>query len=273
MKGKIVENNTLQDIPAARKVFILNYIKENGSASIKDLSVLQNVSEATVRRDLDAMSAEGILERTRGGAILPQEKSTSFERVYHEKSKLMTLEKKAIGKFAASHIRDGDTVFLDSGTTSLQIGMNLADKKKITVITYDLFIANSIVLNATSTLLVTGGIRKTDFGVLTGPLVLNFIRDIRLNKAFLTADSVDISFGVSNASFDEADIKKELIRSSRYVYLVADHSKFGKVAMTHVCSLHEIDEIVTDSGLSVDMQKELSAENISFTLVSPDLED
>lgn len=268
-----MENHTLQDIPAARKVFILNYIKENGSASIKDLSILQNVSEATIRRDLDAMSIEGILERTRGGAILPHEKSTSFERVYHEKSKLMTLEKKAIGRFAASHVLDGDTIFLDSGTTSFQIGMNLADKRKITVITYDLFIANSIILDASSTLLVTGGVRKTDFGVLTGSLVLNFIRELRLNKAFLTADSVDISFGVSNASFDEVDIKKELIRSSRYVYLAADHSKFGKAAMTHVCSLHDIDEIITDDGLSVDMQKELSTDNIAFTLVSPETED
>ena len=94
-----MENNTLQDIPAARKVFILNYIKENGSASIKDLSILQNVSEATIRRDLDAMSIEGILERTRGGAILPYEKSTSFERVYHEKSKLLQRRKPVLYQF------------------------------------------------------------------------------------------------------------------------------------------------------------------------------
>ncbi|MDE7038927.1 MAG: DeoR/GlpR transcriptional regulator, partial [Lachnospiraceae bacterium] len=153
------------------------------------------------------------------------------------------------------------------------IRLTLPHQRHPPVLPPDPPLPTSIILDASSTLLVTGGVRKTDFGVLTGSLVLNFIRELRLNKAFLTADSVDISFGVSNASFDEVDIKKELIRSSRYVYLAADHSKFGKAAMTHVCSLHDIDEIITDDGLSVDMQKELSADNIAFTLVSPETED
>lgn len=262
-------NENLQDIPAARKVFILNYIKTHGSASIKDLSVIQNVSEATIRRDLDEMSLEGKVERTRGGAILPIEKSTSFEHVYQEKAQLMITEKKAIGKYAAGHIQDGDTIFLDSGTTSLQVGMNLAKKKDLTVFTYDLFIANSIILDSTSTLIVTGGIRRNDFGVLTGPMVQNFIRDIRVSKAFLTADSVDTDFGVSNASFHEVDIKKQLIHSGRYVYLLADHSKFGKTAMAHVCSLHDINEIIVDDGLSPAIQTKLTQAGVSFTLVPP----
>lgn len=262
-----MENENLQDIPAARKVFILNYIQEQGSASIKELSILQNVSEATIRRDLDELSQEGKLERTRGGAILHTEQSTSFEHAYNEKAKLMLEEKKAIGKFAASYIEDGDTIFLDSGTTSLQVGLNLADKKNITIITYDLFIATSIVLDESSTLIVTGGIRRNDFGVLTGPMVQQFLRDIRVNKVFLSADSVDIDFGISNAGFHEIDAKKQSIRSGRYIYLIADHSKFGKVAMTRVCPLRDVDEVIVDDGLPIDVQTELAKENILFTLV------
>ena len=262
-----MENENLQDIPAARRVFILNYIQTHGSASIKELSILQNVSEATIRRDLDEMSQEGKLERTRGGAILLTEKSTSYEHAYNEKAKLMIDEKKAIGKFAASYIEDGDTIFLDSGTTSLQVGLNLADKKNLTIITYDLFIATSVILDDSSTLIVTGGIRRNDFGVLTGPMVQDFLRDIRVNKVFLTADSVDINFGISNAGFHEIDAKKQSIRAGRYIYLIVDHSKFGKVAMTRVCTLRDVDEIIVDDNLPLDTQAALSKENILFTLV------
>ena len=262
-----MENENLQDIPAARKVFILNYIQTHGSASIKELAILQNVSEATIRRDLYEMSLEGKIERTRGGAILQTEQSTSFEHAYNEKAKLMIDEKKAIGKFAASYIENGDTVFLDSGTTSLQIALNLADKKNITVITYDLFIATSIILDESSTLIVTGGIRRNDFGVLTGPMVEQFLRDIRVNKVFLSADSVDLDFGVSNAGFHEIDAKKQSIRSGRYIYLIVDHSKFGKVAMTRVCTLRDVYEIIVDDGLSVEMQDALSKASVPFKLV------
>lgn len=262
-----MENENLQDIPAARKVFILNYIQAHGSASIKELALLQNVSEATIRRDLDEMSLEGKLERTRGGAILLAEQSTSFEHAYNEKAKLMIDEKKAIGKFAASYIEDGDTVFLDSGTTALQVALHMADKKNITVITYDLFVATSIILDESSTLIVTGGIRRNDFGVLTGPMVQEFLRDIRVNKVFLTADSVDMEFGVSNAGFHEIDAKKQSIRSGRYIYLIVDHSKFGKVAMTRVCPLQDIDEVIVDDGLSSDMQNALTKSNVTFQLV------
>lgn len=262
-----MDNENLQDIPAARKVFILNYIQTHGSASIKELSNLQNVSEATIRRDLDEMSLEGKIDRTRGGAILHTEQSTSFEHAYNEKAKLMIDEKKAIGKFAASYIEDGDTIFLDSGTTSLQVALNISDKKNITVITYDLFIATSVILDDSSTLIVTGGIRRNDFGVLTGPMVQEFLSDIRVNKVFLTADSVDINFGISNASFHEIDAKKQSIRSGRYIYLIVDHSKFGKVAMARVCHLRDVDDIIVDNGLSPDIQHALTRENIPFTMV------
>lgn len=263
-----MDNEIQQDIPAARRTIIYDYICENGSASIKDLALLLTVSEATVRRDLDEMSMEGIIERTRGGAILPAEKSTSFERAYHEKTRLMIEEKKAIGKFASSYVEDGDTIFLDSGTTSLQLGFNLAEKKNITVITYDLFIANSITLDPSSSLIVTGGIRRNEFGVLTGPMVQNFLRDVRVSKVFMTADAIDIEWGISNAGFQEVDIKKQSLISGRYVYLLADHSKFGKVAMAQVCSLHDITEIIVDDGLPVSLQEDLTRNGIPYQLIS-----
>ena len=255
------------DLPANRKAQVLRYIENSGSATIRELSALLKVSEATIRRDLDELNSENRVERIHGGALISKTSRTSFECAYQDKAKIMTDEKKRIGFQAASYVEDGETVLLDSGTTSLQIAMNLSSKKNITVITYDLYIANAAVLDASSTLIVTGGMRRPDFGVLTGSMVQDFIREIRVDKAFLGADAVDVKFGVSNATFHEVDLKKALIHAAQKVYLVADHSKFGNLALMHVCGLNEIDLIVTDRNLPQEMQAALKSANYNCVLV------
>ena len=255
------------DLPATRKAAISRYINSKGSATIRELANLLNVSDATIRRDLDALSCDNIVERIHGGAQASRASRTSFESAYGDKSNYMVEEKKRIGFRAAAYIEDGDTILLDSGTTSLQIALNLSEKKNITVITYDLHIANSIVIDPTSTLVVTGGIRRPGFGVLTGSMVQDFIQGIRVDKTFLSADAVDIDFGVSNATLHEADLKKALIHSGQKVYLVADHSKFGNLALVHVCGLSDVDLIITDTGLPEKIQNLLDSKSSHYVLV------
>ncbi len=255
------------DLPATRKANIIRYVNSMGSATIRELAELLNVSDATIRRDLDTLSCDNVIERIHGGAQALRVSRTSYECAYGDKSNYMVEEKKRIGFRAASYVEDGDTILLDSGTTSLQIALNLSEKKNITVITYDLHIANSIVMDPSSTLVVTGGIRRSGFGVLTGSMVQDFIRGIRVDKTFLSADAVDTDFGVSNATLHEADLKKALIRSGQKVYLVADHSKFGNLALVHVCSLSDVDLILTDSGLPVKFQSQLDSRNRRYVLV------
>lgn len=196
------------DLPAARRSSIIRYVNSAGSATIKQLSNMLKVSEATIRRDLDELSNENMILRIHGGAQSLQERCTSFESAYRDKATYMVDEKTRIGFHAASYISDGDTILLDSGTTTLQLGMNLSEKKNITVITNDLHIASTIELDPSSTLIVTGGIRRSGFGVLTGAVVQEFFQGIRVDKSFLSADAVDIEFGISNATFHEVDQKK-----------------------------------------------------------------
>lgn len=253
-------------LPASRKENILRYVNSTGGATIRELSILIDVSEATIRRDLDELSRDNMLVRTHGGARPLKSHQISYAGVYNQKSEFMVAEKKRIGLAAASYVNDGDTIILDSGTTTFQIALNLETKKHITVITNDLHIANAIVLDPTSSVFVTGGLRKGEFSVLTGSITKNYFRQIRVDKTFLSTDAIDIHFGLANAIIDEADLKKQMIDSAAELFVVADHSKFGKLALAKVCDLNDIDVLITDSGLSPVYESFLTKQHQKYVL-------
>lgn len=250
-------NEKYMAIPAGRQKQVLDYINKNGSAQIKELAEVFGVSEATIRRDLDDMDAAGHIQRTHGGALMNQQ-STSFERIHSEKMKLMLNQKRRIAKMASGLVEDGDTILLDSGSTSFFVAQNLSDYKNLTVITYDLYIANSVMLHSSSILAVTGGVRRSGYNVLVGSDVEEYIRKTSVNKVFLGADAIDISFGVSNANLMEASIKRLMLEVGKKVILVADHSKLGRTALAKVCDLDQLDTMIIDNDISENMLTELN---------------
>ncbi|MGI6123440.1 MAG: DeoR/GlpR family DNA-binding transcription regulator [Acetivibrionales bacterium] len=234
------------DFPAGRQQRILLYAQENGNVQIKELTQYLGVSEATVRRDLDELDAQGLLERTHGGAVY-KGNTTSFERQQQEKMNIMFDEKRRIAKKAASFIRPGETILLDSGSTAYYLASNLGDIPDLTIVTYDLFIASSITLHPTSTMVVTGGMRRKGFNnVLLGSMVEDYIRNIHVDKVFLGADAIDYDYGISNANMLEASIKKLLVKAGNIVFLIADHSKLNRKALAKVCDFSEIDALIID---------------------------
>ncbi|MBA1335951.1 MAG: hypothetical protein HPY66_1770 [Firmicutes bacterium] len=260
---KSAKNST---IPAERQKQIVEYIEKNGSAQIKALARYQNVSEATIRRDLDDLAASGIIERTHGGAIVI-DRSTSFEHKHNEKMKLMLKEKSSIAKAACTLIRDGDTVFLDSGTTTYFIAQNLGNFKNLTVITHDLQIGNTAILHPTSTLIVTGGIRREEFSVLVGSVTESFIKELKVNKVFLGADAIDVENGIFNANFLEVGIKRLLLTIGKHIILVTDTSKFSRSALAKVCDIDSVETIITDNNLSVEIKDKIEKKGVKLILV------
>jgi len=237
-------------IPASRQQKIMEYVKEHGSAQIKDLAEYLEVSVATVRRDLDELDTQGLLVRTHGGAMSKNDNTSSFERQHLERLMIMREEKRRIAKLAASFVRDGETILLDSGTTNYYLASELSEIPNLTVITYDLFIASNLVLHPTSTLIVTGGIRRQGFNnVLWGSMVEDYIRNVRVDKAFLGADAVDLDFGISNTNVLEANIKKILVQAGKKVILIVDHSKLDRLALVKVCELNAVDEMIIDKKI------------------------
>ena len=150
----------------ARQQKLLEYINENGSAQIRDFSGTHGVSEATIRRDFDELTRLGLIERVHGGAV--RINGTSFERAHSEKMNLMMSEKMRIAEYAASIVENGDSIFLDSGTTTYFIARELSRHKDLTIITNNLDIAQSVYFDPSVSLIVTGGLRRDQYSVLIG---------------------------------------------------------------------------------------------------------
>lgn len=239
-------------IPAERQKKMIEYIETNTSAQIHELAQKFRVSEATVRRDLDDLDRQGALRRTHGGAI-KMDRSTSYEHMYSEKINFMTEEKQHIAEAAARLVHHGDTVIIDSGTTTFFIAQALAQHEQLTIITNDLYLAYQTPIHPSSTLIVTGGMRRHGRQELVGTVTENFIRDTHVDIAFIGADGVDVMGGVTNANFAELGVKQLMMKAAMRSVVAADHSKFGRIALARICDIKEADLLLTDKGLADEM--------------------
>lgn len=246
---------TLQ-IPAQRQQMILDYIRKQEGANIKELASYLDVSEATVRRDLDNLADAGEIERTHGGAVQSQEKI--IEYTYDTKMELRKDEKTRIAKEVAKMVKDGDNVYLGSGTTVYFIAREIAALENLTIITSNLYIAQFLQIHPTSRLIVTGGERRSDYNLMAGRLAEDFLRNIKVDISILGCDAIDVEFGLSDSNFDEAVIKRLASQAARTTVLASDHSKFGKTALSKVFNLGEADYIVSDEALDGELGKAIS---------------
>ncbi|MDO4785790.1 MAG: DeoR/GlpR family DNA-binding transcription regulator [Fretibacterium sp.] len=253
-------------LPAGRQRKILDVLRSEGAVTVDDLVSLLGVSESTVRRDLEQLSERGLLSRTHGGAV-PPSISTAFENAYADKKKTFVEEKVRIGGWAASYVADGDTLILDAGSTTLEIARQLSEHRRLTVLTYDFAIAGLSEYHPTTSVFLAGGSVRRDFNETLGADAESFFRDVRVNKAFLGADAIDLEQGVFNANIAERAVKQLIIRAAQEVVLVADHSKFGKSALVRICGLTEIDKVVTDRSLAPEFAREMERQGISFEAV------
>ncbi|MBR6185858.1 MAG: DeoR/GlpR transcriptional regulator [Clostridia bacterium] len=249
-----MEKNTY--IPAERQKKMMEYIEANTSAQIHELAERFHVSEATVRRDLDDLDQQGALKRTHGGAI-KVDRSTAYESMYSEKIGLMLEEKHRIADRAAQMVQEGNTVLIDSGTTTFFIAQALSNHKNLTIITNDLYIAYQTPIHPSSTLIVTGGTRRQGRQELVGTVTENFIRDTHVDLAFIGVDGIDLTGGATNANFTEVGVKRLMLKAATHSVIAADYSKFGRVALARICDLKEAGLILTDTGTDAEFLSRL----------------
>lgn len=256
---------TSTSIPAQRHQLIQEYLLTHTGISIKEAASLCNVSEATARRDLDDLAAEGILDRTHGGAVI--HKGTALEEYQGKKMSVMVDEKKRIAKAAMQFIKDEDSIFLDSGTTCLFLGYELQPFQRLTVITNNLSVASSVLLDTTSTMIVTGGVRRDGYDVLIGDITEKLIREFNVDITFVGADAVSVENGVYNSCCLEVGVKKSIITSGKKKILLADHSKFEKTSLIKICDIESFDVVITDDKIEENIRKILEKKAINLLIV------
>lgn len=237
-------------IRAQRQNEIANYLTAYGFARISDLGKMFNVSEMTIRRDLDDLEKRGVFQRTYGGALASE--TAFFEMAYHAKSQLFNEEKERIGKAASELVSNGETVILDSGSTTTQIGRFLKDRQ-ITVITTGLNIAAELVNSEGIKLLVAGGmVRKATLG-LVGPQTDYFFKSIRADKLFMGVEGVDVFGGFTVPDLTNAQTKKNMAASARQIIIVADHSKMGRNTLSNILPLEGAQLLITGKEANPDL--------------------
>lgn len=226
-----------------RKSKILEIIKSDNSVRVSELSKLFNVSEATIRRDLIELEQAGCIVRTHGGAV--SRNSTNFEPSFKEKQDKFLKGKEQIAKKAASLIEDGDTVTIDSGTTTQFISRYIT-AKGVTVVTNSVNLADELSDREDIEVIVTGGILRSKTKAMVGPLAEEILKQLKVDKLFLGANGVSIKSGVTTPNIVEASTKRAMIEGAKEVYLVVDSSKFDEVNFSLICNVSRIDYIITD---------------------------
>jgi DeoR family fructose operon transcriptional repressor len=204
-----------------------------------------NVSRATIRRDLSELEKSGFLRRTHGGAILSG--SSKLEPTFKEKEDKLADEKKLIGKKAAEIIKDGDTIFIDAGTTTRYIIDFLKDKKDLTIITHALHIINKINKdNLDCELIVIGGNFKWSTEAMIGPLAEDYLKKMRVDKCFIGSNGFNIESAATTPDLREAKIKEIALKIAAENFILFDQSKWEETYFYRFAELKEIDFIITD---------------------------
>ncbi|MGE5623738.1 MAG: DeoR/GlpR family DNA-binding transcription regulator [Methanocella sp.] len=253
-------------LTADRHNRILQVVRDKGSIEVQEIGSLLGVSRVTARRDLDTLATKGLLVRTRGGATLSGV-GTAFEPRYYVKRRLNHEAKARIGRAAAELVTDGETVILDSGTTSFEMAAELKKRRNLTVITYDLMIAVELSTNSDVSVVVAGGTVRNNLYSTRGTLTLDVLERLHVNKAFLTADAVDLEYGVTNATIEGVPLKQSIVAAGERVILLADSAKFGRCSLAEVCPIEAIHAVITDDALPAELEEGLRARSIPVTLV------
>jgi DeoR/GlpR family transcriptional regulator of sugar metabolism len=227
-----------------RQSEILLHIKEKGSAGIGEIAERFGVSEMTVRRVLYKLADAGLVIRTPGGAMVAP--SGSMERTFVERSEKMATAKDALGRAAAGLVREGETVLLDSGTTTRYIARHLASRRNLVVVTASLAVVEELAGSSGIQVRLTGGIYRRSSHDLCGSAVEAAMESIFADRVFFGAAALSFQKGAMN--FDQ-EIPRALLSAGKQKVLVIDSSKIGIEAVYRLCPIESCDLVITDRGV------------------------
>ena len=231
-----------------RRDEILSRVQRHGYVSVKQLAEEYQVDSSTIRRDLDRLAADGLVQRSHGGATLPGEPE---ETPYAVKVGTNVEQKRAIARAVAELVPSGCSLLMDSGSTTLEVAKALRGHRDLTVVTNDVRVAAEIANQGDVRLIVLGGEVLPAVYTLASQRAVDLISEFNVDYAVMGADAVDQQ-GITNANSNEVSMKRAMLQAARQVVVVADSAKFGRSALVRVAGLEAVDLIVTDDGLSAE---------------------
>ncbi|MGW0629062.1 DeoR/GlpR family DNA-binding transcription regulator [Streptomyces sp. NPDC002758] len=256
------ENQNL--LAEQRRALIVDEVRRRGGVRVNELTRKLGVSDMTVRRDLDALARQGVLEKVHGGAV-PVVEASTHEPGFEAKSGLELSAKEDIARAAAQLVTPGTAIALSGGTTTFALAHQLLEVADLTVVTNsvrvaDVFHAAQRTLGqrqGAATVVLTGGVR-TPSDSLVGPVADRAIAVLHFDLLFLGVHGISVEAGLSTPNLAEAETNRRLVQSARRVVVVADHTKWGTVGLSSFATLEQIDTLVTDAGMPEEAREEIS---------------
>ena len=230
-----------------RQSLILQAVRNDGSARVSDLTQQLGVSDMTIRRDLEVLAKDGLVEKVHGGAVLPGSHG-GHEPGFEDKLVLERPEKTSIARAAAALVRPGTAIAIAAGTTTFALAQCLLDVPGLTVVTNSLRVANLFSGNHSpdvASVVLTGGMR-TASDALVGPVADLTIASLHFDTLFLGCTGLDPEVGLSTPNLAEAETNRALIKVARRVVVLADHTKWGVVSLASFASVDKVNVLVTD---------------------------
>ncbi len=251
-----------------RQSLILEQIEQDGKVEVNALASRFSTSKETIRRDLKEMEAKGILKRMHGGAVaVAHKRSEGYELPLLARGVQKYDEKQRICKAAAMLLEDGDTIFLDNSSTTMNLLRYVPKEIKITVLTNSIqvMLEAGKLNNENIAVISVGGLFNVKNYSVVGALSAIFAQNFFPDKAIMSCRGVDENSGLTEASIVEIDLKRDMLTRSRQFFLLADHSKFGLIGAVLLGGLREVDCVVTDA--KVDRQKLKMFEDLKTQII------
>lgn len=234
-------------LPAERRQRVFEIVLARHTVAVTELAELFDVSPMTIRRDLQALEEQGLVEAVHGGARSSLQ--SPFELSFAQRELVDAEPKRAIGRLAASLVSDGDAVALDASTTTVQVARNLAGRRRMTVITNGIKAAAELGHRPGIDVIVTGG-QLHQTASLVGPFARATIEQLRVACLFFSVTGITDNFDLTGPSEFDAEVKSAMMAVARRIVLVANSAKFGRESYVRVAPLSAVHDVVTDSGIS-----------------------
>jgi len=258
------DQETARRDTSSRRQRIVSMLREQGSVQIPSLAEIFNVSTQTLRKDLNFLDSKGICTRSPGGAILNRGTLTPREDAIDVKRTLFADEKVRIGKAAAALIGPGESVLLDSGTTTLQVARHMDPENTPVVVTNDVGIMNELVSHEHVQLVFLGGTLRRKSLSFYGTQTEQALQDLHVDKLFLAADGFDIEKGITTHFEPEALLNRKMCEVAREIIVVSDSSKFGRICLHKILEPQRISKFITDAGIPAEAREALKRMDVEL---------
>ena len=252
----------------SRHRLIQELLYEHGECSVEQLARECKVSLMTIRRDLHILAELGLVARSHGGAAPLEQVTFQFE--FHQRSKQNEKAKQLIARTAAAMVTDGQSVMLDSGTTTLALALQLRDRKRLQLITTSLAIASALQKSSGVQVLLLGGFVRHDAPDLAGIVTEMNLEHLQADWAFIGADGIDLEGNIYNASIELCRMLSKMVSGAKTAYIVSDSSKIGRTALMRFGNIASCQGLITDAGIEPNQQIKLSKAGVNI-IISKDL--